>query len=234
MRRAVSFSGSGRRTFSRDPDRDRRRTGAVRPSPDWWVAEPVDQDQRILLVPYTPGNIAATAKRSPLDRAILARALTNIDKMGAKAIGIDILIDQPQPEDAQLLAALRAMKTPVWLAYATSVDSGDEIELWQQQFMDDWFRQLAGSQVRPTSIRFEPDGDNVLRRWPSLPPGLPPFMPVGARRRSSRRSTIREASISGFRPIGNRRVSTASTSIVFADPAIRAIAGRPGRRTGSS
>ena len=31
---------------------------------------------------------------------------------GPKAIGIDILIDQPQPEDAQLLAAMKAMKTP--------------------------------------------------------------------------------------------------------------------------
>jgi adenylate cyclase len=144
----------------------------------WWVPKPVGQDSRILLVAYTQETLAATAKRSPLDRAILARALTNIDKMGAKAIGIDILIDQPQPEDAQLLTALRAMKTPVWQAYATQLDSGTEIQLWQQQFMDGWFRQLTGSQVHKTSIRFEPDGDNVLRRWPSLPPGLPPFLPL--------------------------------------------------------
>lgn len=142
----------------------------------WWVSKPVGQEERILLIPYMQETLAATAKRSPLDRAILARALANIDKMGAKAIGIDILIDQPQPEDAELLAALKAMKTPVWQAYATRLDSGIEVEQWQQQFMDNWFRQLAGSNVRQTSIRFEPDGDNVLRRWPSLPPGLPPFM----------------------------------------------------------
>jgi adenylate cyclase len=55
--------------------------------------------------PLHPGHIGGDGqKRSPLDRAILAKALANIDKMGAKAIGIDILIDQPQPEDAQLLA----------------------------------------------------------------------------------------------------------------------------------
>ena len=47
-----------------------------------------------------------------------------------KAIGIDILIDQPQAEDAQLLAAMKAMKTPVWLAYATREDSGAELEQW--------------------------------------------------------------------------------------------------------
>ena len=144
----------------------------------WWVPQPAGQDRRILLVPYLQETLAATSKRSPLDRAILARALANIDKMGAKAIGIDILIDQPQPEDAQLLATLKAMKTPVWLAYATQSDSDTEVEDWQQQFMDGWFRQLAGSQVRPTSVRFEPDGDNVQRRWPSLPAGLPPLMPL--------------------------------------------------------
>ncbi len=144
----------------------------------WWVSKPVDQDARILLVPYMQETLAATAKRSPLDRAILARALANIDQMGAKAIGIDILIDQPQPEDGQLLAVLKAMKTPIRLAYATQIESGLEVEDWQQRFMDNWFSQLAGSQVRPTSVRFEPDGDNVQRRWPSLPAGLPPFLPL--------------------------------------------------------
>jgi len=139
---------------------------------------PVGEDPRILLVPYTQDTLSATAKRSPLDRAILARALANIDKMGAKAIGIDILIDQPQPEDPQLLAALKAMKTPVWQAYATRLDSDVEIEPWQQQFMDNWFRQLARTQVRPTSIRLEDDNDDVMRRWPSRPPGLPAFMPL--------------------------------------------------------
>lgn len=137
----------------------------------------VAEDQRIVLVPYTQDTLRATAKRSPLDRAILARALANIDQLGARAIGIDILIDQPQPEDAQLLSTLKAMKTPVWVAYANRLTAMDEIEQWQQKFMDDWFRQLAGSQVRPSSIRLETDGDNVLRRWPDLPAGLPPFLP---------------------------------------------------------
>ena len=138
----------------------------------------VDQDPRIILIPYTQDTLRATAKRSPLDRAILAKALANIDSMGAKAIGVDILIDQPQPQDPQIMAAMKAMKTPVWLAYAKRQYSPDEIEQWQQQFMDNWSRQLAGSQIHPTSVRFEADGDNVLRRWPTLPPDLPPFMPL--------------------------------------------------------
>ena len=135
------------------------------------------QDDRFVLIPFTEYTLEATAKRSPLDRAILARALANIDKMGAKVIGIDILIDQPQPEDAQLLTTLKAMKTPVWLAYGNQETASSDIQPWQEQFMNNWFRQLAGSQVRPASVRLEPDGDNVMRSWPTLPPGLPPFMP---------------------------------------------------------
>jgi adenylate cyclase len=141
-------------------------------------ARKVPQDRRIILIPYTQDTLRATEKRSPLDRGLLARALTNIDKMGAKTIGVDILIDQPQAEDAQLLAALRAMKTPVRLAYANRLTAGEEIEQWQQQFMDRWMTQLGASRVRPASVRFEADGDNVLRRWPSLPSGLPPLIPA--------------------------------------------------------
>jgi len=139
----------------------------------------VGQDSRIILIPYTQDTIQATEKRSPLDRAILARALANIDKMGAQAIGIDILIDQPQREDPQLLAVMRAMKTPVWLAYATRQTAGsEEVLQWQQQFMDRWFATLDNSKVRPTSVRLQPDSDNVLRRWPSLPRDLPPILPI--------------------------------------------------------
>ena len=114
----------------------------------------VGQDDRIILIPYTQDTLLATMQRSPLDRAILARALTNIDKMGAKSIGIDILIDQPQPDDELLMAALKQMRTPTWLAYATRATVDQEIEQWQQQFMDRWFAGLAGTNVRPLSVRF--------------------------------------------------------------------------------
>lgn len=177
----------------------------------------VGQDQRILLVPYTQDTLRATAKRSPLDRAILARALSHIDAMGAKAIGIDILIDQPQPEDAQLLSVMKAMRTPVWLAYATRANAPDEIEQWQQQFMDGWTNQLAGSQVNRASVRFEADGDNVLRRWPALPPELPPFLPLALA--GARVGFQYEGSV-GFRMPANpeRPVFTKLPIDMFSDP----------------
>jgi adenylate cyclase len=138
----------------------------------------VAQDDRIILIPYTQDTLRATEKRSPLDRSVLARALANIDRMGAKSIGVDILIDQPQLEDQQLMSTLRGMRTPLRLAYATRATAGPEVEQWQQDFMDRWFAQLAGSKVQPASVRFEPDSDNVLRRWPSLPAGLPTLLAI--------------------------------------------------------
>ncbi|MCL6698083.1 adenylate/guanylate cyclase domain-containing protein [Sphingomonas sp. NSE70-1] len=196
-------------------------TDAERALFDWRqsVREPrVAEDPRIVLIPYTQDTLRATAKRSPLDRAILARALANIDQLGAKAIGIDILIDQPQAEDPQLVATLKAMKTPVWIAYANRLTAMDEIEQWQQKFMDDWFRNLAGTQVRPSSIRLETDGDNVLRRWPDLPAGLPPFLPnvlAGARPGFNYQGSVE------FRaPLNAERNVFSSFQIdLFADPA---------------
>ena len=179
----------------------------------------VDQDKRLVIIPYTQDTLRATAKRSPLDRAILARALANLDAMGAKAIGIDILIDQPQPEDGQLLAAMKAMKTPVWLAYATRADSGAELEQWQQAFMDNWSRALAGSQVRQTSVRFEPDGDNVMRRWPSLPRNLPRFMPLALANAPA--AYDYRGSVDFRAPVNReRRVFNSLAIDLFADPAV--------------
>ncbi|HXG80860.1 MAG TPA: adenylate/guanylate cyclase domain-containing protein [Sphingomicrobium sp.] len=202
-------------------------TDAERALFDWrrtWKQNqyPVAQDPRILLVPYMQETLAATSKRSPLDRAILARALANLDKMGARAIGIDILIDQPQPEDALLLDTLKSMKTPVWLAYATRLESGSEgeiqVEQWQQQFMENWFRKLEGSHVRPASIRLEVDDDDVLRRWPSLPPGLPPFLPLALGQAPA--GFQYEGSVS-FRVPENREFKVFNSLVIdrFADPA---------------
>src|SRR3546814_6043535 len=61
------------------------------------MAPHVGQDRRILLVTYNDETLFNTGIRSPLDRGILARALANIDAMGAKASGIDIVFDSPRP-----------------------------------------------------------------------------------------------------------------------------------------
>ncbi len=135
----------------------------------------VGQDKRILLVVYDDKTLIDARKRSPLDRGLLARALQNLDTMGAKAIGIDILFDQPQNEDPQLISALRAMKTPVAVAYAEQATNASDIVYEQQQYLKQFMTQLRGSNAHPASIRLD-NAFGVTRKWPSIEAGLPPLL----------------------------------------------------------
>lgn len=125
-----------------------------------------DQDDRIVQIVYTDETLAATGKRSPLDRAILARAIKRIDSFKPKAIGIDILIDQPQPEDPEIIAAFQTVKTPTFIAYAPSDVAEDKILPWQQEYIENFQKSLAPGNVKLGNIILEPDDDNVLRNWP--------------------------------------------------------------------
>lgn len=139
-------------------------------------APEVEQDPRILIVPYTDETLIASRQRSPLDRTILARALTQLDGMGAKAIGVDILIDQPQDDDPELVAALQAAKTPVLMAFADVENNAQNIVYAQQAFLEEFTAQLDGSNAGPASVRLTTDSDGTARSWPIAPPGLPPLL----------------------------------------------------------
>lgn len=135
----------------------------------------VEQDRRIQIVIYDDQTLIDARKRSPLDRGLLARALANIDVLGAKAIGIDILFDQPQDEDDELVSVLRAMRTPTFIAYADIAELGDHITYEQQQYLDDLIARLKGSRSHPASIRLDYAG-GVARSWPSHPEKPPELM----------------------------------------------------------
>ena len=138
------------------------------------LPEPSD---RITLVVYNDQTLEGLRKRSPLDRRMLARALSVLNRMQPRAIGIDILIDQPQDEDEELIAAFRGMRVPTWLAFATNALNPDQVESWQEQFQRELFRRIGPGQVRPASIRMEPDlADGVIRRWTRQDDGLPPLL----------------------------------------------------------
>ena len=138
------------------------------------IAEP---SERISLVVYNDATLEGLRKRSPLDRAMLARALTALNRMEPRAIGIDILIDQPQDEDEELIRAFRGMRVPTWLAFATHEHNPAQIEPWQEQFQRALFRRIGPGEVRPASILMEPDlADGVMRRWTRARAGLPPSL----------------------------------------------------------
>lgn len=135
----------------------------------------VDQDPRVVMVVFDDQTLIQAKKRSPLDRGMLAEALRNLDKLGPKAIGIDILFDQPQDEDDELVATLRAMKTPVAVGYANLATNAGEIEYEQQQFLESFLKRLEGSNAKPGSVRLD-DIYGVTRKFPSIEPGLPPVL----------------------------------------------------------
>ncbi|MXP45803.1 CHASE2 domain-containing protein [Altererythrobacter luteolus] len=135
----------------------------------------VEQDDRIIMVVYDEQTLIKARKRSPLDRGILIQTLQNLDAMGAKAIGIDILFDQPQDEDAQLIETLRAMQTPVSVAYVLQDANEGDIVYDQQQYLEEFLAQLEGSNARPASIQLS-DEFGVTRLWPTADERLPPTL----------------------------------------------------------
>lgn len=139
------------------------------------LSEQVEQDQRVAIIAYDDNTLIKLQKRSPLDRGLLARALRNIDGMGARAIGIDILFDQPQDEDADLIATLRAMQTPVSVGYAETADNALDIKHAQQQYLDSFMAQLQGSRARPASVRLA-ETSGVTRVWADNAGGRVPLL----------------------------------------------------------
>jgi len=136
----------------------------------------VETDPRIAMVTFTEDTLRLTGRRSPLDRAMLAKGLLALDKMRPKAIGIDILVDQPTPEDQILIDAFRTMKTPTYLGFASNATNKTFMTLDQENFLRDFLKQTRPGNVHPTSIRLLADDDGVMRSWPNQPRGLPPLM----------------------------------------------------------
>jgi len=140
------------------------------------AAPRVETDQRITMVTFNEETLRLTGRRSPLDRSMLARALTQLDRMGAKAIGIDILIDQPTPEDQILIDAFRTMRTPTYLGLATNKSNPAFMTYEQEQFLRDFQAKTKPGNVHFTSIRLQADQDGVMRSWPDQPRDLPPLL----------------------------------------------------------
>ncbi|NLR71584.1 adenylate/guanylate cyclase domain-containing protein [Novosphingobium sp. ERN07] len=174
-------------------------------------APPADTDKRVTLVVYTADTNRATGQISPVDRTILAKALTQIDQLGAKGVGIDVLFDSPQDDDELLHASLKAMQTPVYLAYADNKTNPEAITYEQEQDLKAFQQSVKTQKVGPASILLETDADGVARRWPKLYAGLPPLLSL-ALTQNGPDADKRFASFTG--PI-RFRVPTASDRPVF-------------------
>jgi adenylate cyclase len=187
------------------------------------TAPRVEQDNRIVIVTFTEDTIQATGKRSPLDRVLLGKALVNLDKLKPRSIGVDILIDSPQPEDPALMADLATLKTPTYFAFSTIADNGLQVMTYQEEHMRDLFAKLANGPVRPASIRLDVDDDDAWRIWPNPAKGPPPLL-VNALTATAGKSLGYEkfsGAVVFRRPVDRERPVFAKFPIdLFSDPAI--------------
>ena len=129
----------------------------------------VAQDPRIVLVTFDEEAVAETRRRSPLDRAVLAAAVRNLDALSPKTIGVDILFDQPTnpADDAALATAFAGLRTPFFVA-DDSAGGARLLKPWQREVLADFVRGLGHGRRSAAAALFA-DSDGVVRR--SAPKG---------------------------------------------------------------
>ena len=94
---------------------------------------------RIVIIGITEDTLGRLPYRSPLDRGVLARLIDTLAKQEVRAIGLDVIIDQPtEPEkDLALARAIDGAPVPVVLA-AISPDTSILAE--RRRYLDTFLR----------------------------------------------------------------------------------------------
>lgn len=95
------------------------------------------QSEQVVIIAITEETLAGFSYRSPLDRRFVSELLRTLEKKGAIAIGLDILLDQPsEPDkDIELQETLRSLSVPVVVA---SAEVSDGMTARQVAFMDSY------------------------------------------------------------------------------------------------
>ena len=105
---------------------------------DWEIAAltaPEPQSSDIVVVAITEDTLRQFPYRSPIDRQFLSELLATLAARGPRAIGLDILFDQPtEPgKDTALDATLKQLKVPLVVSYT---DDSRLVDEDQQKFLD--------------------------------------------------------------------------------------------------
>lgn len=100
-------------------------------------AQPQPRDERIVVVAISEDTLAKFPYRSPVDRQFLAELLNTVQQKGAKAIYLDVLLDQPtEPaKDAMLHATLRDLKIPTVVGHTVAKEVLNEE---QQNYLNEF------------------------------------------------------------------------------------------------
>lgn len=125
---------------------------------------PEPRSERVAVIAIDEETIARFAYRSPVDRRFLAELLSAIDRQGARAIGIDLIFDQPTEtdKDAILFDTLRSIRTPLAVTYTTNPTIVNARQrAWLEQFVPETLRVDAQWILDPA--------DGTVRAIPEAP-----------------------------------------------------------------
>jgi adenylate cyclase len=136
-----------------------------------WLAERASRQHPKVVVVTLDEDTLSAHPYDVMDRRLLARIVQALDRAGVAAIGLDVLVLKPsEPEkDDELLAALRAARAPVVLAYADRRARLRERERSHQRAF------VEASRVHVGYANLHTDRDDVVRRkaGPATPPDVP-------------------------------------------------------------
>lgn len=122
------------------------------------MAAPMEPHPDIVLFTITEETLAQFPYRFPLDRGMLADAVKRFNAAGVRAIGMDILFDQPTEaaKDKALAAAIAESRVPVVVGWA-SADEG--LTKTQVEYLDTY---LPAAIHAPSNL-VKAGGDGTVR-----------------------------------------------------------------------
>jgi CHASE2 domain-containing sensor protein len=132
------------------------------------LAEPLPQDDRLVILVIRDSTLAKLPYVAPIDRALLADAVGAVAKAGPRVLGLDILFTRPTEaaKDVRLRQALAAVQAPVVLAWAEAGQGLSQAEA-------DYLARFAGTLEKGWPNLLKSDRDATVRcdRPPETDPG---------------------------------------------------------------
>jgi len=134
---------------------------------------PAAQSPDVAIISINEETLTRFRYRSPIDREFLAQLLSELDRKGARAIGLDVLLDQPTEDrkDDLLARTIRNLKTPLFISYTNTptIVTEDQLE-YLNKFVPESLRAGANLASSPFdgAVRWIFPGENV----PGMPMGF--------------------------------------------------------------
>ena len=131
-------------------------------------APEMSQDANIVVLTISEETMALLPYRSPIQRSFVAGWLKSLDAAQPKAIGLDILFDQPTTaaDDLRLRQVLTSMTTPVVLAIGDPAAGLTPSQIqFQKRFLEGLDTGLANLAKESGIVRFTFPGADIDGAW---------------------------------------------------------------------